>query len=84
MFYFGDGELFGDDITKIEKILWPMDKNFCKMGICEVLPSTFSKMVHDLEGYIPDDISLIKISERKGNMVKNIKDLFSEKKPVRY
>lgn len=76
MFYFGDGELFPSDIEKIEKILWQMEKNFCKIGITEVLPSTFSKMVKDLDGYIPESISLVKANNDKGNMIKNIKKLF--------
>lgn len=75
-FYFGDGELYAGDIEKIEAKLWDMGKNFNRIGITEVLPSSFSKMVTDLDGFTPDNVRLIKAGNKKGDMINNIKNLF--------
>ena len=75
-FYFGDGELFSSDIENIEKMLWTMSKNMNRIAITEVLPSSYSRMIKDLEGYVHDEIKLIKAKKDKGDIIKNIKKMF--------
>jgi uncharacterized sporulation protein YeaH/YhbH (DUF444 family) len=75
-FYFGDGELFSHDVEQIEKILWDMSKNFCRIGITEVLPSNYSKLVADLTDFTAENVKLVKATNKKSNIITNIKKLF--------
>ncbi len=81
-FYFGDGELFGDDARKIGYII---DNNlrsiYSRIGIVEVKPSSLSQIKRELgEKYTEDEIVRICEIQEKGNTIPVIKELFGERK----
>jgi len=81
-FYFGDGELFGDDARKIGYII---DNNlrqiYSRIGLVEVKPSSLSQIKRELgEKYTEDEIVRICEIQEKSNTIPVIKDLFGERK----
>lgn len=79
VFYFGDGELFGDDSEKIADILQQNCQHFSRIGVVEVYPSSMSCLVNNIEAKMPtgkdQTVSLAKHEESK-DIIKNIKKLF--------
>jgi uncharacterized sporulation protein YeaH/YhbH (DUF444 family) len=80
VFYFGDGELFGDDARKIAEIvrtnLRPM---FNRIGIVEVKPSTISQLNKELnKEFSIDNIVRISTIRNQGETVSVIKTLFGK------
>ncbi len=79
-FYFGDGEIFGSDSKDIGKILREsIVPVFNRVGILEVLPSQWSKLVLDLsKDFIKDRIVRLSKIHRKSDTINAIKTLFQE------
>lgn len=79
-FYFGDGELFEDDPKEIIEILGDsLRPYFNRIGIVEVLPSSYSNLIKKLKARYTSD-SIIRLSEirKKDQTVQVIKNLFKE------
>jgi len=75
-FYFGDGELFGNDADDIESILREkMDEIFNRIGIVEIIPSNYSNLLSKVSAGKWDHIKTAKIKD-KSELVKTIKILF--------
>lgn len=78
VFYFGDGELFGDDAENIADILEENAKYFSRVGIVEVLPQysclyeTLNDRLKCGKGHI---VAIAKHKEAK-DIIENIKILF--------
>jgi uncharacterized sporulation protein YeaH/YhbH (DUF444 family) len=80
-FYFGDGELFGDDAKKIGEILDEKLKVlFNRIGIVEVKPSSLSQIKRELgERYFYDQVIRICDIHDKSHSIRVIKELFGER-----
>jgi uncharacterized sporulation protein YeaH/YhbH (DUF444 family) len=80
-FYFGDGELFGDDARTIGEILDSKLKPlFNRIGIVEVKPSSLSQIKRELgERYSSDSIVRICDIHDKNHTIRVIKELFGER-----
>jgi uncharacterized sporulation protein YeaH/YhbH (DUF444 family) len=79
-FYFGDGEIFGTDGQEIASIL---KENICpvfnRVGIVEVFPSQWSKLIVELEKVFTTN-ETIRLSRyrSKADTISTIKNLFAE------
>jgi len=76
-FYFGDGELFDNDAEDISNIIKTrMDSIFNRIGVVEIMPSSFSGLLKELRkgGFKKVRTSRIK---DKSEMVSTIKEIFS-------
>lgn len=80
-FYFGDGELFGDDAKKIGNILDSKLKTvFSRIGIVEVKPSSLSQIKRELgDRYTSDIVVRICDIHDKMQTINVIKELFGER-----
>jgi uncharacterized sporulation protein YeaH/YhbH (DUF444 family) len=80
-FYFGDGELFGDDARKIGEILdTKLRVLFNRIGIVEVKPSSLSQIKRELgERYSGDSIVRICDIHDSSHTIRVIKELFGER-----
>ncbi|MBN2440348.1 MAG: DUF444 family protein [Spirochaetales bacterium] len=80
-FYFGDGELFGDDAKKIGEILDEKLKSLCnRIGLVEVKPSSLSQIKRELgERYSHDPVIRICDIHNKNHTMRVIKELFGER-----
>ena len=80
-FYFGDGELFGDDARVIGEILdSKLKPQFNRIGIVEVKPSSLSQIKRELgERYSSDAIVRICDIHDKIHTIRVIKELFGER-----
>lgn len=79
-FYFGDGELFEDDPKEIIEVLGDsMRPWFNRIGVVEVLPSSYSNLIKKLKARYTSD-SIIRLSEirKKDQTIQVIKNLFKE------
>lgn len=75
-FYFGDGELFGNDADDIFKIISEdMESIFNRIGIIEIIPSSFSSLLKALRKNSFKRVKTAKIKDRK-EMVDTIKTIF--------
>jgi uncharacterized protein len=79
-FYFGDGEVFGSDSTDIAGILKDsIVPAFNRVGILEVLPSQWSKLVLELsKDFVKNKIVRLSKIHRKSDTINAIKTLFQE------
>ncbi|MBN2736623.1 MAG: DUF444 family protein [Spirochaetales bacterium] len=79
-FYFGDGELFGDDSKQISELLKKSLKPvFNRIGIVEVKPSSISQLKKELsEQYKQDQVVRVTEIHDKSHTVRVIRDLFGE------
>jgi uncharacterized sporulation protein YeaH/YhbH (DUF444 family) len=79
-FYFGDGELFGDDARKIGQIIDnELRSNFSRIGLVEVKPSSLSQIKRELgERYAEDPIVRIAEIHEKSSTISVIRQLFGE------
>ena len=79
-FYFGDGEVFGSDSKDIAAILREsICPVFNRVGVVEVLPSQWSKLVLDLsKDFSKDKIVRLSKIHRKADTVNAIKSLFQD------
>ncbi len=77
-FYFGDGEVFGSDSKDIGQILREaIVPVFNRIGILEVLPSQWSKLIIDLsKDFAKDKIVRLSKIHRKSDTINAIKLLF--------
>jgi len=78
-FYFTDGEIFGADGDNTREFIQrEMVQYFNRIGIVEILPSSYSKFFTMLSKYFSSDKSKVKLSkmEQDVKFIKNIKDLF--------
>jgi uncharacterized sporulation protein YeaH/YhbH (DUF444 family) len=80
-FYFGDGELFGDDARKIGQIIdTDLRPSYSRIGLVEVKPSSLSQIKRELgERYSEDRIVRICEIQEKSYTIPVIKDLFGER-----
>lgn len=79
-FYFGDGEIFGTDGQEIAEIL---KENICpifnRVGVVEVFPSQWSKLITELEKELSTNrIMRMTRYRAKSDTVPTIKKLFAE------
>jgi len=75
-FYFGDGELFGNDSDNITDILKKkMDDIFNRIGIVEILPSEYSNLLSGISKEKWKSVKIAKIKTRE-EIIKTIKILF--------
>lgn len=79
-FYFGDGEVFGSDSKDIGDILTEsIVPVFNRVGIVEVLPSQWSKLVIDLsKDFAKNKIVRLSKIRKKADTILTIKDIFKE------
>ncbi len=79
-FYFGDGEVFGSDSKDISGILTEsIVPVFNRVGIVEVLPSQWSKLIIDLsKDFAKNRIVRLSKIRKKADTILTIKDLFKE------
>jgi uncharacterized sporulation protein YeaH/YhbH (DUF444 family) len=79
-FYFGDGELFDDDPDEIMSIIGDeMRSYFNRIGVVEVIPSSYSNLVKKLKSRFAND-TVIRLTElhKSEQIVQVIKSLFKE------
>jgi uncharacterized protein len=79
-FYFGDGELFDNDPKEINEIITDkMRPWFSRIGIVEVMPSSYSNLNKKLKDRFSTD-NIVRLSDirKKDQTVKVIKTLFKE------
>lgn len=79
-FYFGDGELFEDDPKEIMQIMSDrMRPFFNRLGVVEVMPSSYSNLVKKLKARYAND-PIVRLSEIKKSeqLIQVIKNLFKE------
>lgn len=79
-FYFGDGEIFGEDGDEIVNIIdTAMRPYFSRIGIVEVLPSSFSRLLNQTQKRYSRDpiVRPIGLGNRK-QILGTIKKLFEE------
>ena len=79
-FYFGDGELFEDDPKEILGIISDrLRPYFNRIGVVEVLPSSYSNLIKKLKARYAND-PIVRLSEIKKSeqIVQVIKNLFKE------
>jgi uncharacterized sporulation protein YeaH/YhbH (DUF444 family) len=77
-FYFGDGELFDDDPAQITSIIGDqMRPYFNRVGVVEVMPSSYSNLVKKLKSRFAND-SIVRLSEfqNQEQIIPVIKNLF--------
>jgi uncharacterized sporulation protein YeaH/YhbH (DUF444 family) len=78
-FYFGDGELFGDDSEKIAEII---NNDFAPLfntvGVCELKPSSISNLKNKLEQMVDSPILRTAIMNTNKDVVPTIKQLFKK------
>ena len=81
VFYFGDGELFGDDTRNIRGILDEKLKPLCnRIGLVEVKPSSLSQIKRELgDRYSSDTVIRICDIHDKNHIIRVIKELFGER-----
>jgi len=79
-FYFGDGELFEEDPIEIMGIMSDkMRPYFNRIGVVEVMPSSYSNLVKKLKARYAND-PIVRLSEIKKSdqLIQVIKNLFKE------
>jgi uncharacterized sporulation protein YeaH/YhbH (DUF444 family) len=82
LFYFGDGELWGDDAEECAEIINEDGKRiFQRIGITEVEPSGMSCLVNAVEKH-EDDVVRTAILNQQTEIVEVIKSLFAGGEPV--
>jgi len=75
-FYFGDGELFGNDSDDINDILRDkIDEIFNRIGIVEILPSSYSNLLSKVSKGNWKNVKTAHIKD-KAEIIKTIKILF--------
>lgn len=79
-FYFGDGEVFGSDSKDIAAILKEsIVPVFNRVGVMEVLPSQWSKLILDLsKDFTKNHVVRLGKIHRKSDTINAIKTLFQE------
>ena len=79
-FYFGDGEIFGEDGDEIIKIIdTSMRPYFNRIGIVEVLPSSFSRLLNQTQKKYARDAIVRPVGlGNKKQILGTIKKLFEE------
>ena len=74
-FYFGDGEIFGEDGKEIKNIIKDMDVFFNRIGIVEIMPSGFSSLISALENNSFQNTKLSKLNF-SNEIINTIRKLF--------